>query len=145
MTVGEIDDAAALEESAKFREERKEVARKFDEEHGAKPVLFRDLNLFLGRFRDVVEDAFLKNKSARQQLERRIAEVENQVNELKADRPTLADAYKGTWQPSAFDAYERGAAVTFDGSLWLARSTTRTKPGTDDTWQMIVKRGKDAA
>lgn len=78
----------------------------------------------------------------------KIAPLAERIAALEADiktRPTLADAYKGTWQPSAFDPYERGAAVTFDGSLWLARTSTRSKPGTDDTWQLIVKKGRDAS
>lgn len=74
----------------------------------------------------------------------RIDALEKEVASLKAaSTKTLADSYKGTWQPSAFDPYERGAAVTFDGSLWLARTTTRTKPGASEDWQMIVKRGRD--
>jgi len=77
-------------------------------------------------------------------LAERIAALEAEVKAMKADRPTLADSYKGTWQPSAFDQYQRGDACTFDGSIWIARTTTRAKPGSNDEWQLAVKKGRDA-
>jgi hypothetical protein len=54
---------------------------------------------------------------------------------------TVEDAYRGTW---AAGDYVRGAIVTHDGALWLARGNTRAKPGTDEgaaDWRLIVKSG----
>ena len=65
----------------------------------------------------------------------RIAELEKR---------TFADVYRGVWQPGT---YERGSAVTWEGSLWICRMETTAKPGTNADWQLAVKRGspgKDA-
>jgi len=76
-------------------------------------------------------------------LRSRITELNQELAEVKSTKHTLADAYKGVWQPTQFDRYERGSAVTFEGSLWIARAATRAKPGTNDEWQLAVKRGSD--
>lgn len=52
----------------------------------------------------------------------------------------LADAYKGVWKPGA---YKRGQLVTWGGSVWFAKGDTEAKPESDDTWTLIVKRGRD--
>jgi hypothetical protein len=39
--------------------------------------------------------------------------------------------------------YQRGDAVTFQGSTFLATRPTKSKPETDDSWRLIVKRGRD--
>lgn len=39
--------------------------------------------------------------------------------------------------------YEAGDVVTFASSGWIAKTDTRAKPGTDQTWQLFVKRGRD--
>ena len=40
--------------------------------------------------------------------------------------------------------YERGDAVTWGGSLWLAQRDTSEKPDTPDSgWRLAVKRGRD--
>ncbi len=116
-------------------------AAALDAKHAKNPH-WRSLKAVIDAVAEVMPELF--DHKAKPLIER-IAALEAETKALKADRPTLADAYKGTWQPSAFDAYARGDAVTFDGSLWLARAVTRTKPGTDDTWQMIVKKGRDAS
>lgn len=68
--------------------------------------------------------------------------LEREVQHVKSSQVTLADAYKGIWSVS-FDPYPRGSAVTSNGSLWLARTDTKAKPGASDDWQLIVKRGAD--
>lgn len=40
--------------------------------------------------------------------------------------------------------YEKGDAVTYAGSLWVARTDTKTRPGTGQEWTLAVKRGRDA-
>lgn len=51
-----------------------------------------------------------------------------------------------SWHRGVFKAgqsYEPGHGVTWDGSAWLATRATGSKPGTDDSWVLIVKRGRD--
>jgi integrin beta 3 len=39
--------------------------------------------------------------------------------------------------------YEQGFVVTFGGHGWIAKRDTASKPGTDDSWQLFVKKGRD--
>jgi len=39
--------------------------------------------------------------------------------------------------------YEPGDGVTWAGSWWIAQEKTESKPGTDPTWRLAVKRGRD--
>lgn len=48
--------------------------------------------------------------------------------------------YRGIWTDGA---YEKGDCVTFGGSLFIAKRDTDSKPETDDSWQLAVKRGRD--
>jgi hypothetical protein len=75
-------------------------------------------------------------------MRERIKALEKAAEEQKANPPTLADAYRGVWQPGLHD---RGAVVTMGGSLWLCFRATTTKPGSGgDDWKLIVKRGRNA-
>ena len=49
--------------------------------------------------------------------------------------------YKGVYEPD--EAYEPDDMVTFGGSVWVAGAETKSKPGTDDTWKLAVKKGRD--
>jgi hypothetical protein len=69
-----------------------------------------------------------------------IEALQKSVDELKANGPNIADAYKGAWM---IGVYKRGSLVTHSGSLFLALKDTDAKPGTD-TWKLVVKAGKDA-
>lgn len=40
--------------------------------------------------------------------------------------------------------YADNAVVSHDGSMFIALQSTDTEPGTDATWQLAVKRGRDA-
>lgn len=51
------------------------------------------------------------------------------------------DFYKGVYD--ANKVYGASEAVTWDGSLWFANRNTKSKPGTDDSWTLAVKRGRD--
>lgn len=42
------------------------------------------------------------------------------------------------------EAYQQDDMVTFGGSLWYALRNTYNKPGTDDSWRLCVKAGRDA-
>lgn len=49
--------------------------------------------------------------------------------------------YQGVYE--AGKAYGVGAAVTYEGSVWIARQVTAHQPGTAASgWQLAVKRGK---
>ena len=49
--------------------------------------------------------------------------------------------YRGVW--TAANEYGEGDVATHDGSAFIAKKDTRDKPGTNDSWQLFVKRGKD--
>jgi hypothetical protein len=68
-------------------------------------------------------------------LEQRVAALEDRSEK------TIADAYRGTWQPQ--NLYTRGCLVTWSGSLWLCMAASDAKPGTNDHWRQITQRGKD--
>ena len=54
---------------------------------------------------------------------------------------TFADTYKGVYKPD--ELYTRGVLTTWGGSLFLAKSDTKDKPGESASWQLVVKRGAD--
>lgn len=49
--------------------------------------------------------------------------------------------YRGVHQQGK--QYQRGDSVTFQGSMWIAMRDTGSKPETDDSWRLAVKRGRD--
>ena len=55
---------------------------------------------------------------------------------------TSINKYRGVW--NAENQYNEGDVATHDGSAFIAKKITRDKPGTNDSWQLMVKRGKDA-
>lgn len=66
----------------------------------------------------------------------------DQVKELRWQKATLADAYKGIWNASS--EYKRGNVVTCGGSSFLALRDGPSKPETADCgWILWVKRGRD--
>ncbi len=68
------------------------------------------------------------------------------INRLKylEEQPSLK--YSGVWESGR--NYKRNELVTFEGSLWIAKSATGSCPGAvhdqGRTWQLCVKKGKDA-
>jgi polyhydroxyalkanoate synthesis regulator phasin len=60
-------------------------------------------------------------------LEQRIAELEKGAE------------YRGIWSPGS--SYIKGNSVTFQGGIWICKEDTDSRPGTDSTWQLAVKRG----
>lgn len=52
--------------------------------------------------------------------------------------PLLLD--RGVFKEGA--EYERGDVVTWGGSMWIAQTFTKNKPG-DDGWRLAVKKGRD--
>jgi hypothetical protein len=48
--------------------------------------------------------------------------------------------YVGTWRANG--DYHRGNFVTTNGSLWHCETSgTKSRPGTDSTWKMVIKQG----
>jgi hypothetical protein len=75
----------------------------------------------------------------RRAIERAIAPLEARIAELEA-RPTLK--YCGVWQSGT--KYEAGACCTHQGSLWVCKAATITRPGDAlSQWTLAVKRGRD--
>ena len=53
--------------------------------------------------------------------------------------PTII--YRGTYKPGSNHCM--GDAITYGGSLWIAKRDNIEAPGNSDAWQLAVKRGKD--
>jgi hypothetical protein len=54
---------------------------------------------------------------------------------------TPALVYREIWKAGV---YKRGDVVTYDGSLWVAKSETEVRPGSDpDAWRLAVRKGRD--
>jgi hypothetical protein len=67
-----------------------------------------------------------------QALRQRLAEIE-----------TKGIRYAGVWQRAL--EYARGSVVTHGGSAWVALAdNTKGEPGSNDAWQLMVKKGADA-
>jgi hypothetical protein len=71
----------------------------------------------------------------------RIDELSQRLAVLEA-RP-VGLMYRGVW--TGFDDYAVNEAVTFRGSLWVAKAPScGVEPGGDGgAWQLAVKRGRD--
>lgn len=49
--------------------------------------------------------------------------------------------YEGVWREG--ESYKANRAVTFGGSVFISTKDTASKPETDDSWRLAVKRGRD--
>lgn len=68
--------------------------------------------------------------------------VEQRITEFLKDWPK--PEYRDVWKDGS--TYERGNFVTWGGSLFHCNeSGTKSKPGTDGSWTLAVKRGRDGA
>jgi len=78
--------------------------------------------------------------AATQPLHDQIASLTDRV----AEAESKGIEYHGVWAPGA---YRRGAAVTWGGSLFIAMTATKSKPGESGedsrAWKLAVKRGTD--
>ena len=80
-------------------------------------------------FIDGLKKALKKRDAAISALERRIMQLELR-GEVK---------YVGIWREGT--EYLPGNFTTTNGCLWHCEQPTRSRPGTDATWKMAVKRG----
>lgn len=60
--------------------------------------------------------------------------------EFAVDLPVVLD--RGVYKPDG--EYQKGDAVTWGGSLWIAqKDAPASKPGEDGGWRLAVKKGRD--
>ena len=87
---------------------------------------------------------FVIEKLGRQQS-KMVAELmalRGRVKDLEAQaQRSRGTKYCGVWSP--VETYDKGDFCTHDGSVWHANASTRSKPGTDDSFTLAVKRGRD--
>lgn len=64
----------------------------------------------------------------------------SEVKEFPLSFPVTID--RGVYKEGS--AYQRGDAVTWGGSLWIAqKDSPESKPGMGDGWRLAVKKGRD--
>jgi hypothetical protein len=51
------------------------------------------------------------------------------------------DLDRGVWRNG--ETYQRADMATWDGNTWGAVRETTSQPGTDDSWRLIAKKGRD--
>jgi hypothetical protein len=79
-------------------------------------------------------------KAENEELRRQVEHLRRDLYTLKATQPE----YTGVWDPTRL--YRKGHMVTSGGSTWHCNeSCENIRPGGSDHWQLMVKRGKDAA
>ena len=61
------------------------------------------------------------------------------INEKSFHIPSTID--KGVYSENK--TYEQGDGVTYGGSYWIAQQETKSKPGTDNTFRLAVKAGRN--
>ena len=109
----------------------------------AAPMTKGDVSKYMGQILGPVFESILKRFARMEEhaaeTERRSAQRVQRLEERMAAASGLR--YLGVHDDG--EAYEAGDAVTHGGSLWVARARTSSKPGTDDTWTLAIKRGKD--
>lgn len=100
------------------------VAYVADADYPGGGVMSFDAKKFVGGLHDYLDKAFAP-------LVARVKALEDR--KVKS----LADAYRGTWQPG--NSYQRGSLATHQGSLWIALVDTGDKPGSSSDWRLCVK------
>ena len=72
-------------------------------------------------------------------VESRMAPLRQRIAELEAKTENFR--YVGVYETG--NDYHAGNFVTHSGSLWHCQADTSSTPGTDATWTLCVKRGKN--
>ena len=67
------------------------------------------------------------------------AATEGQWREYQAR--SWVDLDRGVWRNG--ETYHRADIATWDGNTWGAVRETTSQPGTDDSWRLIAKKGRD--
>jgi len=69
-------------------------------------------------------------------IDKRVAPLNARIKELES-RPAVK--YCGIWREDG--EYSAGNFVTDKGALWIAKTATVHRPGSNSDWQLTVKRG----
>lgn len=79
-------------------------------------------------------------RAERNAMRRRIEKLESRVGDLRMN----GMSYRGIWT-EADTPHRVGEICTDRGTLWFCRAVTHDRPGTSDSWQLMIKnsRGKD--
>ena len=98
------------------------------------------LEKFCERYPDVADEArmrwliFCRDSNG---LAAKLARLEAKLTALEHKKVFC----RGVWDGS--ETYTEGDFATQAGSLWHCNvATSRSRPGTDDSWQLAVKRGR---
>ena len=105
-----------------------------------RPKDVQDLHLCVEGDRALFEIQLRVERAERHALKARIRELEARLIAVEA-RPAME--YRGVWEARA---YPIGSFVTYGGSCWAARAPAQPedKPGASTSWQLAVKKGRDA-
>jgi hypothetical protein len=66
-------------------------------------------------------------------------EKDDRIKEIDVVLPVVID--RGVYRDG--NEYKAGDAVTWAGSLWIAKKDTSSKPDASEDWRLSVKRGRD--
>ena len=107
----------------------REVENEMREHNGDLRSLLTETPIAKGaaRHRSEIERCRVRN------LEKRIAELEAKL----ANGQTNTMSYRGIWREG--DMYRSGELVTDKGTLWYCHLSTHERPGTSDSWRLMVK------
>lgn len=94
-----------------------------DGKHGRDAFNLEDVQLSLGEDERTLTLAFVRGE-------------ERAERTISLSHPI----YRGVWRQGE---YVKGDCVTFGGSAFIALRDTGSKPETDDSWRLCVKRGRD--
>lgn len=79
-----------------------------------------------------------RNEALHVQAVEQLIRLQARVDELEKNRLEYVGVH------AEGKGYRKGHLVTFSGSLWHANKSTTRRPGTDNSWTLAVKRGRDA-
>jgi len=105
-------------------------------------VVLKDAILALSTFTDQMNERNKERNAKIDALEKKVAELEESTERRIAHVESEAVSYKGVWDEHM--QYNRGEFVTCGGSMWHCNASTRSRPGTDGTFTLAVKKGRDA-
>jgi predicted nuclease with TOPRIM domain len=70
-------------------------------------------------------------------LRQAVRELEGKIELLEYNNGQPQLRYMGVYR--AGESISEGTLATHKGTLWIAKRVTNSAPGTDDSWQMMVK------
>jgi hypothetical protein len=88
----------------------------------------------------VLEKAKPAGIAADDAIEELRAGLAAQKKEIAALNAVPVLRFMGVWKAME---YQQRTVVTDHGSWWHAECATKSRPGTDNTWKLAIKRGRD--